>query len=401
MKQQFFKEWVMCAMICTITLSVFGQNNAINLEEALSIARNNYAGLERDRLTIEQYNKLASTGLPVQPTQLYISGEEFGSNGQSGVHSLNIQQNFYLPKASAAQRAYYRQGAALAEKQLELTDSELKRQVEQAFYQLQYANEVLTLVAENVTLYNNFLTVTTAQLETGETGRLPQMAARTRLGQAQLEQDYATEAYQIALSLFNQWLQADSLYGASGSLALPTDLSKDRLQTDNPHLQIIQAQKDLAATNIETQKAQLLPQINSGLKLQNAFGNFPLFGYQIGVNVPLFKKAYRGRIEAAEIEVMVQEAALKTEQQKLQRTINELQNRLKQQRRMLEYLQQDLTPLVEEQSTVNLQAYREGEIGYLEYLDSLEQVVKVKQQYLEALYKFHVLKVELGYWMGQ
>ena len=56
MKQQFFKEWVMCAMICTITLSVFGQNNAINLEEALSIARNNYAGLERDRLTIEQYN---------------------------------------------------------------------------------------------------------------------------------------------------------------------------------------------------------------------------------------------------------------------------------------------------------------------------------------------------------
>lgn len=401
MKQQFFKEWVMCAMICTITLSVFGQNKAINLEEALSIARNNYAGLERDRLTIEQYNKLASTGLPVQPTQLYISGEEFGSNGQSGVHSLNIQQNFYLPKASAAQRAYYRQGAALAEKQLQLTDWELKRKVEQAFYQLQYANEVLALVAENVTLYNNFLTVTTAQLETGETGRLPQMAARTRLGQAQLEQDYATEAYQIALSLFNQWLQADSLYGAVGSLALPTDLSKDSLQTDNPHLQIIQAQKDLAVTNIETQKAQLLPQINSGLKLQNAFGNFPLFGYQIGVNVPLFKKAYRGRIEAAEIEVMVQEAALKTEQQKLQQTINELQNRLKQQRRMLEYLQQDLTPLVEEQSTINLQAYREGEIGYLEYLDSLEQVVKVKQQYLEALYKFHVLKVELDYWMGQ
>lgn len=401
MKQQLFKGWVMCAMICTIALSVFGQKKVISLDEALSIARNNYAGLERDRLTIEQYNKLASTGLPIQPTQLYISGEEFGSNGQSGVHSLNVFQNFYLPKASAAQRAYYRQGANLAEKQLQLTDWELKRQVEQAYYQLQYANEALALVAENVNLYNGFLTVTTAQLETGETGRLPQMAARTRLGQAQLEREHANEAYQIALSLFNQWLQADSLYEASGNLALPSDFLNDTLQTDNPHLQIIQAQKDLAATNIETQKAQLLPQINSGFKLQSAFGNFPLFGYQIGVNVPLFKKAYQGRIEAAEIQVMVQEAALKTEQQKLQRTISELQYRLEHQRHILEYLQQDLTPLVNEQSAVNLQAYREGEIGYLEYLDSLEQVVKVKQQYLEALYKFHVLKVELDYWMGQ
>ena len=171
MKQQFFKEWVICAIICTMSLSVFGQNRAISLEEALNIARNNYAGLERDRLTIDQYNKLASTGLPVQPTQLYISGEEFGSNGQTGVHSLNVFQNFYLPKVSKAQRDYYRQGAVVAEKQLQLTDWELKRQVEQAFYQLQYVNEALVLVAENVSLYDDFLTVTTAQLKTGETGR--------------------------------------------------------------------------------------------------------------------------------------------------------------------------------------------------------------------------------------
>jgi cobalt-zinc-cadmium resistance protein CzcA len=401
-KRQFKIEiLLLLGLVCTVTISSIGQSQSISLEEALSMARENYAGLERDRLTIEQYNKLASTGLPVQPTQLYISGEEFGSNGQSGVHSLNIQQNFYLPKASEAQRAYYRQGAALAEKQLQLTDWELKREVEQAYYQLLYANETRTLVAENVNLYNDFLTVTTAQLETGETGRLPQMAARSQLGQAQLEQEHAKEAYQIALSLFNQWLQSDSLYEATGNLTLPVDLLKDTMLANNPHLQIIQAQKELADANIETQKAQLLPQINSGVKLQSAFGNFPLFGYQIGVNVPLFKKAYQGRIEAAEVAVKVQEAALKTEQQKLQRKISELQYRLEHQRHILEYLQDNLTPLVNEQSAVNLQAYREGEIGYLEYLNSLEQVVKVKQQYLEALYNFHALRIELDYWLGK
>jgi outer membrane protein TolC len=56
---------------------------------------------------------------------------------------------------------------------------------------------------------------------------------------------------------------------------------------------------------------------------------------------------------------------------------------------------------VNEQSLVNLKAYKEGEISYLEYLDGLEQVVKVKKQYLTALYKFNALRIELDYWLGK
>ena len=55
-------------------------------------------------------------------------------------------------------------------------------------------------------------------METGETGRIPQLAARSRLGQAQLEQEHAIEKYQIALTLFNQWLQSDTLYDVEGEL---------------------------------------------------------------------------------------------------------------------------------------------------------------------------------------
>ena len=93
---------------------------------------------------------------PIQPTQLYLSGEEFGVNDQSGIHSINVQQNFYLPKAAKAQQSFYKQGAALAEKQLALTDHELKRQVKQAYYQLLYAKQEQKLVAENAALYNSF-----------------------------------------------------------------------------------------------------------------------------------------------------------------------------------------------------------------------------------------------------
>lgn len=387
------------ALVGVISTPGKGQSIPIGLEEALHIARAHYAGLEQGRLSVEQQNKLSETGIPAQPAQLFFSGEEFNFSGQSGVQSINVQQNFYLPKAARAQKGYYRQGASLAEKRLALTGKELKRQVGQAFYRLQYAKQEQALAAENLDLYNNFLAVATAQLESGETGKIPQLAARSRLGQAELEQEHANEKYQIAFTLFNQWLRSDTLYDAEGELPLVPRTSVDTSLQNNPHLQIIQARQELAAANVEVQKTQLLPQVNSGLRLQNAFGTFPLFGYQVGVNVPLFQKAYKGRIEAAEVGVKVQEAALKAEKQHLERTIGELRYRLEHQLHILEYLTGNLRPLVDEQSEVNLQAYQEGEIGYLEYLDSLELVMEVKQQYLNALHQFNALQVELDYWL--
>lgn len=395
------KMMLLLGLFCAVTTLSFGQSKSINLEEALSIARENYAGLERDRLAIDQQNKLAATRLPFQPTQVYLSGEEFGANNQTGIHSFNVQQNFYLPKASRVQQAYYKQGANVAERQLALTDHELKRQVEQAYIQLLYAKQAQELVAENVELYSDFLLVATTQLESGEAGKIPLLAARSHLGQAQLEEEHAMETYQIALTLFNAWLQSDTLYNVEGQLPSALNSYPDSTMQNNPHLQIIQAQRELANAKVETEKAALLPKINSGFKLQTQSGNFPLFGYQIGVNVPLFKKAYKGRIEAAEVGVKVLEADLKTKKQELDRTIGELSYRLEHQQHILEYLQEDLTPIMNEQSEVNLKAYEEGEIGYLEYLDGLEQVVKVKQQFLTALYKLHALQVELDYWLGR
>ena len=402
-ERQFKKRiGLLLTLVFIVTVWSIGQIVTTDLQEALRIARNNHIGLERDRLAVEQQNKLVAAGLPQLPAQLYISGEEFGTNSQTGVHSINLNQNFYLPKVSKVQRAFNKSGAALAEKQVALTENELKRHVGEAYYKLLYAKREQELAAENVALYTHFLNVTTVQLESGETGRIPQLAARTHLGQSLLEQEHASEKHQIALTLFNQWLGSDTAYDAKGDLLYDAkgDLSFDNSVQNNTGLQIIKARQDLAKANIEVEKAQLLPQINSGFKLQTANGNFPLFGYQIGVNVPLFKKAYNGRIEAAEVGVKVQEADLRSKEQELERIISELRYRMNHQQHILQYLQQDLTPIVNEQSEINLRAYREGEISFLEYLDSLKQVVKVKEQHSAALFKYVVLNVELAYWLG-
>lgn len=377
----------------------FGQSPTIGLEAALEMAKAKYAGLERAKLFAAQQAELIDVGLAAQRTQLFFSGEEFNFAGQSGVQALNIQQNFYLPKANRAQQSYNAQNALLAERELDLTAQELTRQVQHAYYQLQYTRQQKVLAKEDVQLYEDFLGVTTAQLTSGETGKVPQLAARSRLAKVRLELEHANEQYEIAFTLFNKWLQSDTLYDVATDLSLDPATPDTSLQ-NNPHLQIMQARKELAEAKVETQQAQLLPQINSGLRLQSAFGNFPLLGYQLGVNVPLFRKTYNKRIDAAKVNVKVQEAAIAEKRQNLDRTISELNYRIVHQRSILDYINRELRPVLEEQQEASLQTYREGALGYLAYLDSLEQIMDMKRQYLNALYQLNALRVELTYWLG-
>ena len=378
----------------------FSQDQKISLEEALTLAVANYTALEVDQLVIDKYDHLSNSAVPLDPAQVYLSGEEFGSNGTSGIHSINIQQNFNLPKVSNAYKTYFNQNANVAKQRLALTKKELELQVSLAFYQLLYAKESQEILADNVEAYNHFLSITNTQVEVGETGKLPSVAARSKLNQMILEENRIKALFQLALNSFNQWLGQGSNYDASGNLELGSADDRDSIDSKNPHISIIESQKLLANTKIETEKAKLLPQINTGLKLQTAFGEFPLFGYQIGVNIPLFKGAYQRRIEASEMDVHIQDAALRTKEQELLRTINELSYKLELEQNAANFIMETLIPVVREQSELNLIAYREGEVGYLEYLQSLDQWISARKQYLDALYQIQVLRVQLDYWTG-
>lgn len=384
-----------------LSFSARGQNPTLTLTEALNIARTNYAGLEREQLSVRRQNELAKAGRPMQPTQIFLSGDEFDFDGLSGVQGLNLQQIFYLPKVNKVQRAYYERGAAVAQKQLQLTGQELQRAVTLAYRQVQYAAQARALADENLVVYTRFLDLTTRRLQAGEDGKIPQLAARSRRQQARLALEQAEATYQAALAHLNDWLLSDTFYQVSGTLPDITSANVSADWQNNVHLQLIQAHKEQAAAGVKTQEALLLPQISSGLRLQNSFGQFPVFGYQAGVNIPLFQKAYNTRIEAARVEVAVAEAALKAEQQQLERRVSDLRRRMDQQVKTLRYLQEEVQPVLEEQSTLNRQAFREGETTYLEYFDALEQILRSNRQHLDALFQYHVLLVELNYWLGK
>ena len=388
------------AFICISYTANFCQDRLLSVSQAVSIAEKNYDGLERGRLEVKQKQILSEGGVPMPFTQLSLSGEEFGAGEYPGIYSINAQQSFYLPKVSRTHNDYYKKGAELAKLNLKLSEQELKWNVEQAYLQLLYAKEEQALIDDLIKLYDNFLSTVNSKIESGETGKIPQLATISQLRQITLEKDKIVNQHRVAKEVFNQWLQSDTVFYVEGNLTLPEVTPNDTSVFMSIHIQAARANQEIARAVVEKEKAKLLPQINIGLKLQTISGDFPLFGYQVGVNVPLFKKGYDHRIEAAEVEVKAQEADVRTRHHKLTMKISKIKYEIQHQIKSLDYLNKELIPVVIEQKDLISKAYLEGETSYLELLRSLEQEVDVKRQILFALYRINALKIELDYWIS-
>lgn len=380
-----------------LTCGVFGQS--ITLDEALNMASENYNGIQYDQLYIDQQKVLASGGNPQQPTQIFISGEEFDFKDRRDIHSLNVQQNFNLPKVGNAYKNYYSKNAELGEARLALTRLELDKEVKMAFYELLYTQEYQKLQESSIAIYEDFLSVTTKLVESGETGAIPQLAAKTQLSKAKLEKEHAKERYNIARTLFNSWLQSDENFDASGSLqAINNEVAVESKVT--PHLLFFESQKAVATANVEIKNAQLTPQLNTGLRLQSIGNDFPFFGYQLGVNVPLFRNGINKQIEASKLELDMIDSQKELQAQKMNRRLSELEYRKVHQGHIIENMTDELMPIIENQVELTRRAFLEGESSYLDYLNALKEQKDANEELLEELYRLKMIEVEIEFWQG-
>ncbi|NNK90735.1 MAG: TolC family protein [Saprospiraceae bacterium] len=392
----FLKE-IISVFLLLSTFNTIAQDIRISIEEAIEIGINNNAGILSDQIRVEQNSVLSKSGLNNNATQIVFTGEEFGAEGYTGLYSLNVQQNFNLPKAHSIQKEYYLSTKNLAEKQLVLTRKALVKEITKAYISLQYAKQNQELLTRFTALNEDFNRVTKLRFETGETGIIPKVVAETGLMEARLEETNGISDYENARIIFNQWLRTEDNYDVQGELSTSVVLDIDSLFPENPHMLFLAAKNQVASARINQSRAQLLPQINSGLMLQTTSGAFPLFGFQIGINLPLFNKNTKQKIEASELGLKIQEEENREQAKRMRLAIESLMNNMLKKQNTIKQLDESIKPLLLELKDISFVAYQEGEISYLEYLNGFEQLMSMNKRLLKAQYEFHLLKADLEY----
>ena len=164
-------------------------------------------------------------------------------------------------------------------------------------------------------------------------------------------------------------------------------------------MQYYEQSEQLAIAQLEVAKSKLTPQLQTGAMLQTVNGKFPFYGYQLGINVPLFRKSQNTNVEAAELQIQVQKAQKQAAIRELEIQREQLLIAIQRQLNSIKYLRESLLPSVIDRQEFARTAFRQGEAFYLEYLQSIEQGINFQVAYLEALKEYHLLKIKLKYLM--
>ena len=156
--------------------------------------------------------------------------------------------------------------------------------------------------------------------------------------------------------------------------------------------------REIINQNIEIQKSKLLPQLNTGLKLQSVNGDLLYFGYQIGVNVPLFSGASNRQLEATRVGLDIVDAQREVKEREINRKTVKLNGHLKHLIDKIKFYDTELLPSINEQVTLMKEAYQQGEGSYVEYMMSIESYNNLMLEMLNMIEEFYMNSIELKYW---
>ncbi|MFT5122866.1 MAG: cobalt-zinc-cadmium efflux system outer membrane protein [Kiritimatiellia bacterium] len=139
----------------------------------------------------------------------------------------------------------------------------------------------------------------------------------------------------------------------------------------------------------EAEKAWIPDLILSAGVRQNEADDAQSYLGSLGLDIPLWN---RGNYDKGLAKARVKEAQLEKAlaDQELQLATTKRENELNLQRQRILRYRNDLIPLLKHHARQAEQSYREGWIGYLEYLEARNDYLEVQFEYLDALKTYHI-----------
>ena len=380
------------------TMSVNAQENPMNLEGLLPLALENNAGLHGNRLEVDQSNALVNSAFSFDKTQVYY---EFDENNlavnNEPIRVFGIQQGFRFPTVYFSEKKVNQAHVAIASSRYDIQKKAIARNLTSAYYTYQVAKEKERVLKTLDSLYSNFAAIAARRFELGETTYLEKITAASKQKQINLNylesQKSVLLAYQGVIKIVQP--QDSLIIAKEPILKVPLqtiDVSTSaEAQYYKNRISLLQAQRTF-------EKQQLLPDINlSYFQGTNAGLNTNLYGYQVGVKIPLLFGGQSSRIKAAGIAEEIATEAANEYTIQLNAKFNALHLQLEQIRTALTYYEEEGTALSDEILKTANGSFRNGEIDFYQYIQSLESAYEVKLEYLDKLNEYNTIIININH----
>lgn len=404
------KKAVVTAAALLLPLLASAQGG-LTLEQSVQTALRGNQALEAARRDVLAAQALRGTAREIPKTDVSALLGQY--NSYKFDQNVTVTQSLPNPAVFRARRGVIEANVRNGELRLALTENELAYQVKAAWYELAYLYQRRGALRRQDSLFADFVRAAAVRLRTGETNAIESTVAQTRQRQIQTirqqnEADIRIEQRRLQALLGSTPavdITRDSLTARPLPRADSTDLST------NPVLALYAQQVRQAEADLALQRAARAPDFSVGYFNQSLIGTpKPAIstqeatilnrfqGLQLGLSLPLFGRAYKARIQAAELTRQAEEARLTQQRRTTEGELSALVQETAKFRQSLDYYQSAALPQADLLIRQSNRAFGAGEIGYVEYLQALSTGTEVQLEFLETLnaYNQSVVRLELA-----
>ena len=387
----------------TVNAQESGIAQTVTLEEAISLAKQNYPSLKESQAFIEREQAMKGTSFDLGNTQIFTGKEEYGNDLPGVQTTIGVQQQNVDLLSGFSKSKFYKERVQLGEKFYALNEQQLIRNVMQAYDRINYNKAQLRFAEQLDSVYANFRTAAELRYDTGETGKLEFIAASSEYQQIQVLRQQAYDDIEIAKRALKQYLGINQDIETVGRSYTPLNYRAVLDSTsvaDNPILQYSLQNAKVSKANVGVERSQFLPQFNLtyGRQIVDDVSGFNT--YQAGISIPLWFFPQKSRVKAAKADAMVAENQYLEQKAITESRVSQLLKSLEKTQKTLDYYQEGALLLAEEQIATAELASREGEIDYVNYITILNSAIRIKQNHLQFINQYNQQAIELQYQLG-
>lgn len=387
-------------IVLLLLYSIPSSAQSLSLDSCISLAMQNHPAVKGATYQVEQQKLLKKTAFTLDPVNVTYGWGQINSSLND--YNINAVTGIQNPLTIAKQSSLQKEKITLSENQLTAIKAQITRDVSTSYYQLYNAGEKLKVLIELDSIYSEFASYAERKFTVGETNLLEKVSAQAqlkqiRLNRMQMESDINIFKSQLQMST---GVQNISIEGEWKQQILP--LQFDSTQTEqNSWLKVQQQQVKVSEAEWKAQKSKWIPSFQFGAFTQSLEKKTPFWGYSVGASIPLFKTGQSSRVNAGKLQSRISQMEFENFRLTLNYEYVKAIQELRQYQEQINYFNGEGLNLAKTLSNAASRSYQSGDIGYVEFIQAMNQSLDIRLNYLAALNNYNKSIININYLLNR
>ncbi|WP_298494361.1 CusA/CzcA family heavy metal efflux RND transporter [uncultured Algibacter sp.] len=391
------KKTLLSGIIILLSLNLNAQNKPLNINEAISLAIENNSNLKASSLKTNESEALIGSAFSFDKTSIYYNYDEnnMAINGEP-LKVFGVSQDFKFPTVYFTDKKVNKAKFNVQKSNYNIKLEILKRDVHQAYSYLNYTKSKARTYKFLDSLYQKFVYASNRKFELGETNYLELISAKSKRKQLETVYKQALQDVVLAKEQLKKLVQIDTFSIVDEGLQ-KLKLQDISIENNIGFTYYENSQAYYKALN-RKEKQNLLPDLSvEYFQGTNSTLNSTIKGYQFGVKIPLFFSGNASKIKASKIAQELIEVEKEEYTIKLYAEYKMLLAKLQQYNEAISYYETQGKTLSEEIIKTAVRTFKEGEIDFFQYIQSIETATDIELSYLDNIHAYNQTIISINY----